>query len=86
MIYQFLISLRDIDHKIILLPVVFILLWVWHLLGNILYVHIGMASNNSLGDLIMLLSVSVYSICVCNCMCVCVCNILTYTVTITGCW
>ena len=79
MIYQFLTSLRDTDQKIILLPIVFILLWMWHLLGNILYVHIGIASNNSLGNLIMLLSVSICpSVCnvcivyVCV-VCVCVC-------------
>ena len=59
MIHQFMTSLRDTDHKIIVLPIVFVLLWVWHLLGDILYVHIGMNSNNSLADIIILLSVGV---------------------------
>ena len=66
MIHQFMTSLRDTDHKIIVLPIVFVLLWVWHLLGDILYVHIGMNSNNSLADIIILLSVGV---------CLYVCNV-----------
>ena len=68
---QITVSLRDTDHKIILIPITFILLWIWHLLGNIFYVYIGMDSDNSIGDLMMLLSVSV---CVCvlhTCVCVC---------------
>ena len=71
MIHEFMTSLRDTDHKIIVLPIVCLLLWVWHLLGNMLYVHIGMDSNNSLADIIMLLSVSVCVLSVCVlCMCV----------------
>ena len=57
---QFIISLRDTDRKIMILPIIYLLLWVWHLLGNMLYIHIGMDSNNVLSNMIVLLSVSVY--------------------------
>ena len=59
-VQQFIISLRDTDRKIMILPIIYLLLWVWHLLGNMLYIHIGMDSNNALSNMIMLLSVSVY--------------------------
>ena len=69
MIHQFIISLRDTDHKIMILPITYLLLWVWHLLGNMLYIHIGMDSNNTVRDMIMLLCVRI-AICVSVCACI----------------